>query len=289
MFIPAGPLKAAWKKELPMEDKCCSRFARTVLGPLLAVTMAACGPVALAGSSPFGRTTSASMASSTNAGDTGQTGSWAREFLTASPYTSLVVTVDYVPGEMPSPAALSLLQARLTDLCHKPDGVSVLIGSPIAGNASGVYADSDVVALAASNRKLHASGTTLALYVLYLDGRSALTNPNAACATLGRALQATSFCVFRETVLTEASSIGSSPLEVEAAVLLHETGHILGLVDFGTPLTSAHEDLQHPNHCTDPACVMSWLMTGSNAGSAGLASIDFDPACRADLRANGGN
>src|SRR5581483_3382039 len=61
-------------------------------------------------------------------GESGAVGSWAHALLSDETYTRLVVTVDYVAGEAPSPEALVLLQKRLYERCNKPDGVVVELG-----------------------------------------------------------------------------------------------------------------------------------------------------------------
>src|SRR5581483_8010091 len=115
------------------------------------------------------------------------------------------------------------------------------------------------------------------------------SDPNGAYTTLGLAVQATTFCVFRQSISLQSSAMSESQVNVEGAVLLHEMGHLMGLVDLGTALTSAHEDLAHPSHCNNQACVMNWLITATSSGGLnGLSTVDFDDACRADLVANGG-
>ena len=53
---------------------------------------------------------------------------------------------------------------------------------------------------------------------------------------------------------------------VEQATLVHEFGHVMGLVDNGIPMVSDHLDPDHPRHCTNEECVMYW----QNEGAADL-------------------
>ena len=50
--------------------------------------------------------------------------------------------------------------------------------------------------------------------------------------------------------------------QVEQAVLVHEAGHALGLVNNGLPMQSSHEDTVHDPakraHCSVDQCVMFW-------------------------------
>ena len=45
---------------------------------------------------------------------------------------------------------------------------------------------------------------------------------------------------------------------IEQATVVHELGHVIGLVNNGLPMKSPHEDSAHPHHSTDPKDVMYW-------------------------------
>jgi len=219
-------------------------------------------------------------------GEAAPPGTWARAIVSDSEFTRLVVTVDYVSGATPSPAALALLQQRLSERCRKPAGVTVSIGTEIASPGPGPYSAEELASLARTARRLYSSGSTLAVYVLYLDSES---DDPAGQETLGVAFEATAFAVFQKAIASETALIGTSAENAEAAVLLHEMGHLMGLVDMGAPLETPHEDANHPLHCVNPSCVMHWDVAAASAGGAvGLAAIDYDDACKADLQANGG-
>lgn len=219
--------------------------------------------------------------------ETGTPGAWARAFLTDTVFTRLDVTVDFVPGEEPSEVALAFLERRLVERCRKPGGISVHLGRPIAARSDGVYGVADIASLAAVNRTVFASGDTASIYVLALDGRSSGENEDGV--TLGLTTQATCFAIFEDPIRADARASGFALENLEGAVLLHEAGHLLGLVNLLSPMVTPHEDPTHAHHCTNGACVMSWLLWGRDAGrEGGLDAIDFDAACVADLRANGG-
>jgi hypothetical protein len=70
----------------------------------------------------------------------------------------------------------------------------------------------------------------------------------------------------------------------------HEFGHLMGLVNLGTPLQSAHEDANSDNHCNVDGCLMFFEINGGNVlDMMNMTAIpELDPQCIADLQANGG-
>jgi hypothetical protein len=81
-----------------------------------------------------------------------------------------------------------------------------------------------------------------------------------------------------------------SRFTLEATVTEHEFGHLLGLVDYGTPMAAAHEDSGHAHHCDNQACLMYYgAETIDIAGSLTGGEVPApDEHCIADLKANGG-
>ncbi len=75
-----------------------------------------------------------------------------------------------------------------------------------------------------------------------------------------------------------------APWRVERAVLVHEVGHVLGLVSHPD-----HQEKGNPRHCTEPQCVMahqrlrSQLYNALPALFAGKIPDAYGPKCRADI------
>jgi hypothetical protein len=78
--------------------------------------------------------------------------------------------------------------------------------------------------------------------------------------------------------------------ELETAVLLHETGHLLGLVNKGNMAGLNHVDHDYPDHCTNKKCLMYHATETKKLSSIlikGTIPV-LDSNCVADLLANGG-
>ena len=66
--------------------------------------------------------------------------------------------------------------------------------------------------------------------------------------------------IFKDVV----SSVGGDAVfqkYVEQATVVHEVGHVVGLVNNGLPMHKKHEDAEHAYHSNDPNDVMYWHFT----------------------------
>ena len=97
-----------------------------------------------------------------------------------------------------------------------------------------------------------------------------------------------------QTATVEASdySLNSAMVKryVEQSTLVHESGHAIGLVNNGLPMTSTHEDTAHRAHCSNPDCVMYWQNEGSDALKTFVLNrlnnpslVMYDQACLKDV------
>jgi len=103
-------------------------------------------------------------------------------------------------------------------------------------------------------------------------------------AVLAAAARADVVAVFTEAVAAAATPLVSGPA-IEEAVLVHEFGHILGLVDLARDTGRADRD--HPGHSTNRRSVMYWAIESSLIARilGGPPPRDFDAADEADLDA----
>jgi predicted Zn-dependent protease len=129
------------------------------------------------------------------------------------------------------------------------------------------------------------TGDEIGVYFLYTNGNFTENN------VLGAAYRNTSMVLFGKKIHDNSGSLGqASRTKLEATVLEHEFGHILGLVDIGSPMQTNHKDAAHGNHCSNTNCLMYYASeTTDILGFLVTGNIPaFDANCAADLHANGG-
>lgn len=218
-------------------------------------------------------------------------GDFAADYLRSTHFGSLVVEVDYPASRPPKPAALSLLQDRLQERCDKPDGVTILLDDAIPDDDIPPESSvEDLEDLEATYRDFYSDqGTgTAVIYLLYLTGSSNLDGRSTA--VLGLSYHGGSIALFVDT-----AEQGPDPFvttaEVEGTGIVHECGHLMGLVNGTVPMQVNHEDAHHEAHDADPECVMFWIINvpqlAPNIGDDDFAP--FDVHCVEDLEAFGGN
>jgi len=187
-------------------------------------------------------------------------------------------------GFAPDAGAVSHLQSTLAALVNKPGGISIITKEiPVSSNLT--LSATDVFNIERNNRTAFTNGTEIALYVLYTNGN--YTDANV----LGVSYKNTSVALFGKKIHDNSGSIGqASRTKLEATVLEHEVGHLMGLVDLGSGMQTNHKDASHGNHCNNNNCLMYYASETSDIlGFLITGNIPtLDANCRADLVANGG-
>lgn len=203
----------------------------------------------------------------------------------------IIVEVDAVRDRAPRPEALDLLRTTLEEVTGKP---VALAGPSIIPAQGGGYREADL-------RRIHQetaffgpdgylqSGQAV-LHVLYLDG--SLRSDAGDRHTLGRTLLGDGLIViFRDSYshayrLLNGTEWADASGEMDRHVLLHETGHALGLVGNGVPQVRDHADPQSKGHSRYPESVMYHHppMTPQQFVT-GTVSVTYDVDDLADLAA----
>ena len=217
------------------------------------------------------------------------TGSSSNDLLSATIFKEMVVEIAYIEGFKPTQTALNNFKSFIESRTFKPDGIQ-FIEKRIPATTKTVYTLDEVVALEKEHRTQYSANSTIAVWVLFINGKSSRDTDQSAI--LGSAYWNTSFVIYEETIqgLSDSSFEPNRAL-LESSVIHHEFGHILGLTNLGADLQSAHEDAEHPKHCIVENCLMFWAAeTSQGIGSmiSGGQVPTLDAQCLADLEANGG-
>lgn len=230
--------------------------------------------------------------------DDGVQGTWAKEFLSKSEYTSLLVEIDHEPNAAPESLTLSSLRSNLEAILDKPGGVEIRTAVDVS-SGGGKVSFSKIRDLEDGARDHFKANKQAVLYVMFLSAGSSEDTNNGR--VLGASYSGSSIVMFKENIKqARANCQAQSPLGVgcpsvatlEEAVMIHELGHILGLVNNGIPMQTAREDAQHEGHSTNQKSVMYWAVDSGNIINFFLDGNDipnkFDSNDRNDMRAAGG-
>ena len=126
--------------------------------------------------------------------------------------------------------------------------------------------------------------------IIFLDGASDRDTDESVI--LGTAYRNTSFVMYEETLHSFSDSAFEPNRKVlESTVILHEFGHLLGLVNVGTPLVEEHQDIENGAHCINENCLMYYQAENASKIGQFISGEDIptlDANCLEDLKANGG-
>ncbi len=215
-------------------------------------------------------------------------GTSANDLLAATAFRSLRLELAYADGFRPTQTTIDLIQSFLEERLDKPDGITI-VERLITPTETAPYDINEIVAIEDANRTVFNDGDEIGVWMFFSDGISESNSGNSF--VLGTAYRNTSMVVYEKTFIDLANT-SPTPINrtlLETSTLRHEFGHIFGLVNVGTPLTSEHEDEDNPRHCNVEGCLMFFQTVTSIFNTSDVATIpDFDPLCIADLQANGG-
>ena len=212
------------------------------------------------------------------------TGSSAKDILSAQTYAILKIDIKYMPGFALDAATINNVTAFLNTYVNKGGGIFIT-QQQIAASGKTSLTINEIIAIEKDTRTTITDVNQLAINVLITDG--AYSTPNV----LGIAYYNTSMCLFGKTINDNSGAVGqTSRVKLQTTVMEHELGHLMGLVDIGSPMQTPHKDAANGNHCNNTGCLMyyksettdilGFLITG--------AIPTFDANCMADLKANGG-
>ena len=184
-------------------------------------------------------------------------GDHAKFFLQGHTFTRLIVEIDYVDGYAPSMEAVNLLETRLDSVTDKNE---ISFSQRNFSSDQNRYSIDDIKELEKKNRDFEKGEFTVVIYLLYLNGEFE-DNENV----LGITYSASAVAIFKEKIDSMdiplwAALSGLSTEDYEKSVLIHEAGHLLGLVNEVYTSQKDHEDPNHPHHSTNDKSVMYWAI-----------------------------
>lgn len=186
------------------------------------------------------------------------------EILRGNEYSRLHIEVNYVTGNSPDSDALNLLKQRIKEVTDKS---TVTVSQSSFGSTDNSYTLEEILALESSERTEFKSGNTFVVHILYLNGEYSDNNQ-----ALGIAYSGTSFVLFKEKI-EDAAFLLISSKDIEKAVIVHEFGHLLGLVNNGYQSPHDHEDPDHPHHSNNEESVMYWAIESQDIAN----QLDGEP------------
>lgn len=216
------------------------------------------------------------------------TGASSHDLLSSGNYKSLVIEITCVDNLTPNPQTVSNIQQFLNTRINKPNGITV-VTKQIPAQTGTPFSNTEITQIEDSNRTQYNNNDVLKLNLLFLNGAS--ESDTNTSKILGVAYRNTSCVIFQEAIIGFSNQLGEpNRVDLETTVILHEIGHLLGLVNLGSAMQTNHLDTAHDKHCTNQNCLMYWqiensgvmqMMTGGNVPQ-------LDANCLADLLANGG-
>lgn len=211
----------------------------------------------------------------------------------------MVLEVDSVPGTEPPEAVQRRIVETMMMILDKPDGVEVILdGAVTSRGADHAWTDEELVTLARDTLDLDAGPDAVVMHAVFVDGRYA--RDEGGRVTLGLAYDHTNLIIFRERIENACSRASIGPLlrdrlceDALVTVLVHEIGHVIGLVDRGLPMVTDHKDEEHGAHDSDSSCVMYWVAETGNVIdviaerliAGGDGELLFGEQCLADIAA----
>lgn len=228
-------------------------------------------------------------------------GEFASEFIRASLYPALLVEVNYAAGF----AHNAELQKRvfttvIAEILDKPKGTQFIAKELAIGQGTGLepnhaYTIDEVKALEEKHRQRYKNPEdgTAVIHILVLNGH--YSTDTALQKTLALAYRGSSVVLFQETLNSACNPQKPQLCDLTGStILVHELGHLFGLVNMGTKMQKPHEDSAHSHHDPNSDCIMYWAHDALTPADIERAQRDkpdsgsaylFDQACLDDLKA----
>ena len=207
----------------------------------------------------------------------------------------IVVEIDWVAGTRPTPEAVQAVESLLRQHCPVDKRIDVRVDDEIALEPWAAAGDRPGLERLVARFLDHDPSRwreTEVVYVLYAPDSQSWYGKTVSGMSdwivfdhAGETRTVRTLMLFTRKIRSDAW-LWITPSKVERATLVHELGHVLGLV--GNPL---HTQPNHPGHCTRSRCVMnqpgtrSLLVNALPAFFAGHVPHRFGRRCLDDIQA----
>jgi hypothetical protein len=206
-------------------------------------------------------------------------GSSANGLLSSSKYQTLELEINYMQAYPLSDAVIDHLTNYLKTYLNKPGGINVY--RQVINDDKTTLGISDVVALERKVRTKFTRPGVIAVHIMVVDAEF------TEFTVLGNAYWNTSMSVYGRTIDRYSGGNGQvSTDHLFSTLIEHEFGHLLGLVDQGSPMVVAHKDVNNGAHCINPYCLMHHVIETASVSAPRIPVLD--DFCQDDLKNNGG-
>ncbi|MBI5359568.1 MAG: hypothetical protein HZA48_03195 [Planctomycetes bacterium] len=202
------------------------------------------------------------------------------DYLSERNFSSLLVEVDYISGCVPSESALFGLKQILEKYCAKPDGIRVALNDEIPLPDSWAGTEDEITALSEKYKNLPVQTGTARAYIIYVpDIKFAQSKWGELW---GYSCPERGFICISSNRIQSSAFMYMTAEKIEKRVLVHEFGHLLGLISNPFHQTMA-------DHCVNPDCVMCkdfdrvFMANFVEIVLTGNTPDDYCEECRKDL------
>ena len=195
-------------------------------------------------------------------------------------YTELIIEIDFESGYKPETSSTDLLKQRISEVCSFSQGITIEFTETNFADV-GTWSADDVREQGWEHKEDDPTNGKTLRWQLIFPAESYEDD-----SVLGVAVDASTIAIFGESVDDAAGFFNRPSAEdVENSVIVHEAGHLLGLVNLVYTSPVDHESTDKPGHSNNEDSVMYWAIesvTVANFISGDLPN-EFDQDDKDDL------
>jgi hypothetical protein len=195
-------------------------------------------------------------------------------------HDKMILEIDYESGYKPETSSTDLLKERISEVCSFSKGVTIEFTETDFADV-GTWSADDVREQGWANKGDDPTNGKTLRWQLIFPAES-----NDDDSVLGVAVDASTIAIFGDSVDGAAGFFNRPSAEdVENSVIVHEAGHLLGLVNLVYTSPADHESSDKPGHSNNEDSVMYWAIesvTVANFISGDLPN-EFDQDDKDDL------